>query len=578
MPRYSAHRKQLDRLRERVDTITSTEPTVFEVPFDDLWEAASPNARGDMALQGRPAAPHRSVALIPEKIANDNDWSKIAVLYERALVASLDARLAEARPVAEDFDLFAYNPVLWSPLAGSQMLFLACPAREVLFHGSRGTGKSDTLLMDFGQDVGRGWGAHFKGLIVRRTFPELKDLIDKSGKLFPKLFPGARYNAADHVWRFPGGEQLVFGYLDKPTDYLRYHGHEYQYLGFDELTSWGDLKAYVELQTCVRSPVAGIPLKIRATTNPSGPGHNAVMRRFIDKIEPGAIFVDQDTGLTRAHVFSNVVENVFIANSYLPTLRAIEEPNRRRAWMFGDWNVTAGGALDDLWKREAHVLTPFDFPSTWRVSRSYDHGESSPGACLWFAESNGDDATMADGTKRSFPAGTLFVIAELYTAKPGGFDEGLRLPAKEVAQQIAEMERVHRLLRHRTVSQGPADNSIFDAGAGNSDSIAKQMGKVGINWDRSNKSPGSRRNGLSLIRQRLKETLRGYESGYMDGPGLLVFATCEAVLATVPSLPRNPKDLDDVDTTAIDHVYDALRYRCLQSGTRNVIRNKIRMN
>ncbi|WPZ32229.1 terminase family protein [Thalassobaculum sp. OXR-137] len=577
MGRYGAKRKQLDVLKRRVEEIVSTEPTVFEVPFSTLWDVSSPSLRGKLALQGRPDAPHRSVALIPEKVANDNDWSALAVPYERDLAASLEERLSVRKPIAEDFDPFNYNPVLWSPFSGSQMLFLASPVREVLFHGSRGTGKSDTLLMDFAQDVGRGWGAHLKGLIVRRTFPELKDLIDKSSKLFPVLYPGARYNASDHVWRFPGGEQLVFGYLDRPTDYLRYHGHEVTFLGFDELTSWVDSKAYLELQTTVRSPVSGIPLKIRATTNPSGPGHNWVMRRFIDKVEPGEVFADPETGLTRSHVFSNVIENVFIANSYLPTLRAIEEPNRRRAWLYGDWNVTAGGALDDLWKREAHVLTPFDVPATWRVSRSYDHGESSPGACLWIAESNGDDATMADGTKRSFPAGTLFVIVEYFTAKQGTFDQGLRLPAKEVATNIKEYERVNpRLFRHR-VAPGPADNSIFDAGSGNSDSIAKQMAKIGVHWDRSDKSPGSRRNGLSLVRQRLKESLRGYEGGYMDGPGLFVFSTCEAVLATVPSLPRNPKDLDDVDTTANDHAYDALRYRVLAGARGKGGSKKIKM-
>lgn len=545
----------------------------IEVDFDALWHA-NENERADLARDAKPDAARHGVTLLPSRISEPAAWQERAVPYERDLKATMEERLSKKRPVDVDFDPFADTPIKWAPFSGSQILFLACPVRESLFHGSRGTGKSDTLLMDFAQDVGKGWGQHLKGLIVRRTFPELKDIIDKSAKLFPVIFPGAKYNASEHVWRFPGGEQLVFGYLDKPKDYLRYHGHEYTFLGFDELTSWPDLHQYLELQTCVRSPIAGIPLKVRATTNPSGPGHNAVKRRFIDPVEAGEVYEDPETGLERCHVFSNVVENVLIVNSYIPTLRAIEEENRRRAWMFGDWNVTAGGAVDDLWNRDAHVLTAFEIPTSWRIDRSYDHGESSPGACLWWAESNGEDVRMADGTRRSFPRGTLFLVEEYYIAKRGTFDQGLRLPAKEIATNIKEYERVNpRLFRHR-VAPGPADNAIFDVGSGGSDSIAQQMEKAGIRWERSDKSRGSRKNGLSLFRQRLKETLRGYESGYVDGPGIYVFSNCAAFLATVPSLPRDDKDPDDVATDAVDHVYDAVRYRCLHkratAGARKV--------
>jgi hypothetical protein len=532
------------------------------VDFDALWDADE-EGRAKIANDDKPNAARHGVSLLPALIADPDEWQARALPYERHLKATMEERLAKKRPVDIDFDPFSDTPIKWAPFTGSQMLYLACPVREALFHGSRGTGKSDTLLMDFSQDVGKGWGSHLKGLIIRRTFPELKDIIDKSAKLFPVLFPGAKYNAAEHVWKFPGGEQLIFGYLDKPKDYLRYHGHEYTFLGFDELTSWPDLNQYLELQTCVRSPIAGIPLKVRATTNPSGPGHNAVKRRFIDPVEPGEVYEDPETGLARCHILSNVVENVLIVNSYIPTLRAIEEENRRRAWMYGDWNVTAGGALDDLWNRDAHVLTPFEVPTSWRIDRSYDHGESSPGACLWWAESNGEEVRMADGSRRAFPRGTLFLVEEYYIAKRGTFDQGLRLPAKEIASNIKEYEWVNKWLYRHQVRAGPADNAIFDVGSGGSDSIAKQMEKNGVRWERSDKSRGSRRNGLSLLRQRLKETLRGHETGYMDGPGIFIFSHCAAFLATVPSLPRDDKDPDDVATDAIDHVYDAARYRCL---------------
>ena len=44
---------------------------------------------------------------------------------------------------------------------------------------------------------------HYKGLIVRKTYPELEELIDKSLSYYPRAFPGAKYNASAHAWRFP---------------------------------------------------------------------------------------------------------------------------------------------------------------------------------------------------------------------------------------------------------------------------------------------------------------------------------------------------------------------------------------
>jgi hypothetical protein len=43
-------------------------------------------------------------------------------------------------------------------------------------------------------------------------------------------------------------------------------------------------------------------------------------------------------------------------------------------------------------------------------------------------------------------------------------------------------------------------------------------------------------------------------------PGLFVFNTCEQFIRTVPVLPRDEKDLDDVNTEAEDHVADECRY------------------
>lgn len=125
--------------------------------------------------------------------------------------------------------------------------------------------------------------------------------------------------------------------------------------------------------------------------------------------------------------------------------------------------------------------------------------------------------------------------------------------AVEIARKILEIERSLPY----TVHPGPADTSIFDAE--NGVCIADDMARVGVSWARADKSPGSRVTGLERIRRYLKASLK-YP---MEEPGLFVFDSCRHFIRTIPSLPRDEKRSDDVDTNAEDHIYDATRYRVM---------------
>ncbi len=114
----------------------------------------------------------------------------------------------------------------WTPQPGSQEAFLACPAFECLYEGTRGPGKTDALLMDFAQHVGAGYGAEWRGLLFRQTFPQLQDVIIKASKWFPLLFNRrAVYNQGNHTWTWASGETLRFSYGAREADYWNYHGH-----------------------------------------------------------------------------------------------------------------------------------------------------------------------------------------------------------------------------------------------------------------------------------------------------------------------------------------------------------------
>jgi hypothetical protein len=86
------------------------------------------------------------------------------------------------------------------------------------------------------------------------------------------------------------------------------------------------------------------------------------------------------------------------------------------------------------------------------------------------------------------------------------------------------------------------------------------MEAEGITWTKANKSPGSRKLGLELIRARLENSRTG------EGPALYYTDNCRAALALNPTLPRDEEKPDEVDTECEDHLHDEERYMVLDSG------------
>ena len=86
----------------------------------------------------------------------------------------------------------------WIAQPGSQVAFLSCPVFECLLQGTRGGGKTDALLMDFAREVGKGYGAAWRGAIFRLTYPQLADVVSKSKRWFHLIFPGAKFNESTY--------------------------------------------------------------------------------------------------------------------------------------------------------------------------------------------------------------------------------------------------------------------------------------------------------------------------------------------------------------------------------------------
>lgn len=458
--------------------------------------------------------------------------------------------------------------VVWAPLPGSQELFLACPIFEVLFHGNRGPGKTDGLLMSFAQHVGAGFGSAWRGILFRQTYPQLADVVAKSERWFRQIWDDeAKFNKADMSWEWRTGEKLFFRHMNAASDYWKYHGHEYPWIGWEELTNWADDECYRSMFSCCRSSTPGVPRMARATTNPYGVGHNWVKDRFkldgrwweaVLQLEPKSITGDAEP--PRAAIHGDVRENTILLAAdphYVDNIiAAASNPAMAAAWLHGSWDIVAGGMFDDVWRPDVHIVAPFAIPSGWRIDRSFDWGSSAPFSVGWWAESDGSDVQMADGAWRSTVRGDLFRIGEWYgwTGKP---NEGTRMLATDIARGIKEREKGMGVATR--VRPGPADTQIFNADNGNC--IARDMEKFGVRWTEADKKPGSRRTGWEQMRIAFSNATRQKDGLPRENPGLFVFSSCDQFIRTVPRLPRSEKDMDDIDERSEDHIADETRYR-----------------
>lgn len=444
---------------------------------------------------------------------------------------------------------------VWQAQPGSQELFLRCPYREVCYSGTRGPGKTDAMLMAFAQHCGKGYGQFWRGIIFRREYKHLDDIISKSKRWFNQLTgankPKFLSGQGQMKWVWPTGEELLFRTFNGPDDYWNYHGHEYPFIGWEELTSWPNIDSYESMMSCNRtSRPGGLPLQVRSSTNPYGVGHNWVKAYFIDPA-PYGVPVFNAEGQARVTLFGSVNENKYLDAEYIKTLNSLTDPNKRKAWLHGSWDITSGGMFDDLWDRNKHVLPAFTVPRSWWIDRAFDWGSSRPFSVGWWAEADGSTVVVG-GRERTFPRGTLIRVAEWYgcSGKP---NEGLRMTATAVADEIRRREA---RFPDWYVRPGPADSAIYDVT--DDVSIGQNMERAGVYWTRADKRAGSRKNGWELMRGRLEAVALGE-----DKPGLYVVDTCRDFIRTVPSIARDSRDPDDVDSEAEDHIADETRYRCL---------------
>jgi hypothetical protein len=418
--------------------------------------------------------------------------------------------------------------VIFKPNGGPQTEFLAASEREVFYGGARGGGKSYAMLVDPLRYCSR---PHHRALLIRRTMPELRDLISKSQLLYSKAYPGAKWREQEKEWRFPSGAKIEFGYAENMTDVLRYQGQSYTWIGIDELPQYPSPDIYNFLRSSLRSVDKDIPVYLRATGNPGNIGSQWVKEMFVDPAEPNSAFdikIDTPVGvktITRRFIPAKLQDNPYLmqTDDYYAMLASLPDIQRKQ-FLDGDWDAYEDSAFPEF-SKTTHVVEPFEIPKGWYKFRAADWGYSSPACVLWFAVDYNNN---------------LWLYRELYTSK---------VTADIFAKQVLELES------GEYIQYGVLDSSTWAKRGDVGPSIAETMIQQGCRWRQSDRSPKSRISGKLEIHKRLLVNDKE--------PGLRVFKNCRNLIRTMSTLPTDKKNPEDVDTNAEDHAYDALRYGCM---------------
>jgi hypothetical protein len=475
------------------------------------------------------------------------------------------------------------NQKTWKPHP-KQVKFLELPDEifEGFFGGSAGPGKSEVILM---YPIARKLIDHprFKGIIFRRTYPELEEsLIPRSFEWYPYF--GGKYNASKHVWIFPSGASIRFGYSDNENDVRQHDTAEYNYLGIDELTHFTEFQ-YLYLTHRVRTSVAGLPSIVRSASNPGNVGHAWVRERFIlPKRQGFAIIKDSKTGAKRIYIPAYLHDNPTLVQNdptYMDRLRLLPEAERK-AKLEGDWDAFSGQVFTEFRysklhnepENYIHVIPPFDntpsfgIPSWWPKVLSVDWGHQHKTSALWSAIS---------------PDGRVYIYREFAEAKRKIADWGAQIARlSQFDENIVEMVLDPSAWQDRGLPYTIADQLMEVTGFNFSRADNDRLGGKHLihEYLRCSEKPPRKdiigqvnvEYGQYILRTRGSDAFWAYMKSFepvkpeTNLPKLQIFNHCTDLITTIPLLVyddgegKNLIRSEDVKKMKGDDGYDSLRY------------------
>ena len=409
--------------------------------------------------------------------------------------------------------------VEFMPNEGPQTDFLAAGEKDVLYGGAAGGGKSFAMLIDPLRSCHI--TAH-RALILRRSMPELRELIDKSREIYPKAFKGAKFKEVEKLWQFPSGAKIEFGFLERDSDAYRYQGQAYSWIGFDEITHLPTEFGWNYLASPLRTTDKNLQTYLRCTANPGGVGAQWVKKRYVDPSDHNHSFKGHD-GLTRKFIPAKLQDNPYLAEDgeYERMLNSLPAVQRKQL-LEGNWDISEGAAFAEF-ELERHVIVPFDIPTWWERVKGIDYGYASESCCLWAAVDPEDK--------------TIIIYRELY-------QKGLT--GEALADKLTQLEEGEM----KSIS-GILDTAAWSRTGYTGPTIGEVLIKKGHKLRRADKN-------RVAGKVQVHEHLRSRES--TTRPRLQIFNSCANLIKELQGIPLSKTNSEDVDTHAPDHAYDALRY------------------
>ena len=408
---------------------------------------------------------------------------------------------------AVSLDLGTINP--------KQKEFTQARTKYIAYGGARGGGK--THIARVKAVMGCVGYPGIRILFVRREYPELEQTV-----IIPmrKMIPGelAVYNGTMHMFNFANGSVIKFGHYGS-GDELEYQGQEYDWIFMDEATQFTE-DQFLTLCACLRG-ANRIPKRIYLTCNPGGIGHFWVKRLFVTR----NYREDEDPG-DYTFIKATVYDNPQLMRDNPDYIRQLERqpPDRRAAWLEGDWDAMSGVFFPEVRKR-THVAPDFwRIPSEWRKYRAFDYGLDRL-FCLWIAVDYDGRAYVYREVSRS----------DLIVSEAARLMLEMTPPGEQIDATIAPPD-----MWTRTKDTGRT--------------MAELFAENGIGLLRSS---NSRVQGWMALKELLKP-LRSPE----DRPGLLFCESCGTIVDNLMSIQHSEKDPNDcaVEPHHITHGPDALRY------------------
>ena len=309
--------------------------------------------------------------------------------------------------------------------------------------------------------------------------------------------------------------------------------------------------------------------RLQLTSNPGGISHGYLKSHYIDPAPEMTEFFDE-AGTRCMFIPAFAKDNPHIDHeAYDKQLRSMGDDTKYAQLGEGDWNAGGAAFFSDAFKKEKNVIPDFDIPKDWRITRAYDPGFSSPFGFVIAVRVKGQNhVTFKNGTKMYIPNDSIIVYREWYGYAGGKkMNEGLRWQHDEIAASMKIKEEEAWGLKGR-VRPGRADWKIWDGEL----RVIDEYESRGINFIKADKAKGTRMAGALKMRSLMfaahEETL--------EKPALFFVDLCVHCISTIPDLPTDPKNPDDVVTEGVpDHLYDAVRYEVMSEiykvGTMKVV-------